>query len=178
MLKGTAMPELGRCSQGPAVSSRCRCRCRAAAGLWCHLVGCRLPAAPLCRGERVTPARVSPGAAGGSGLRARRSGAGERCTPLCNPSLANPPAISLFCCLAESLSFPCWEELVPSGNVSRSSSCHRECFQTLPQGELGVYLHHHADEQISRSPCVPINIREQKYEQVMQHMAKSFILSL
>lgn len=62
-----------RCSQGPAVSSRCRWRCRAAAGLWCHLVGCRLPAAPLCRGERVTPARVSPGlqAAQGSALRYR-----------------------------------------------------------------------------------------------------------
>lgn len=38
-----------------------RCRCRAVAGLWCHLVGCRLPAPPVWRGQRATPARGTPG---------------------------------------------------------------------------------------------------------------------
>lgn len=184
MPKGTAMPEHGRCWQGPAMSSRHRCR--AAAGLWCHLVGCRLPVAPVWRGERAAPARGSPGAAAppGAPWLQPSSSAGERSTLFCSALQLLLGQFSQYFPLlllrrgTEPLSFPCWEELVPSGKVFQSGSCHRECLQTLPQGELGVYLHHQADKQISRSPCVPINIREQKHEQVMQHMAKSFILSL
>lgn len=62
-------PEVGGCSQGPAMSPRCRGR--VVAGLWCHLVGCRLPVAPVWRGEGGTGPWLPGGGAPSAGLGAQ-----------------------------------------------------------------------------------------------------------
>lgn len=96
-------PEDGRCSQGTAMSARCRCRCRAAAGLWCHLVGCRLPVAPVWRGERAAPAHGSPGAAAALGAPGLQPGWGLRArvqvsapTPLFRSATPPWPVLPVF----------------------------------------------------------------------------------